>query len=66
MFLGLGLMGRGVGLSIGVGHSPLPIKAESVCGLNDFAVEVPYVVAEIVGVNNRDSFCVREVLAKGD
>ena len=64
--MGVGLMGRGVGLLDGVGRCPLPVKAESVCGLNDFAIEVPYIVAEFVGVKDSDLLRVWEVFAKGD
>ena len=42
------------------------IEAEGVCGLDNFAVEVSYVVAVLTGIKNRDSFSVWELFSKRD
>ena len=59
------LVGYGVCLLSGVGRCPLIVKAEGRCSLNDLAVNVPYVVAEVVGIKDGNLLSVWEVLAKG-
>ena len=60
------LVGCGVCLLGGVGRCPMFVEAEGTRSRDDFAVDMPYVVAEVVGVKDADLLSVWEVFAEGN
>ena len=50
----------------GVGRSPLIVEAKGTRSQDDFAVDMPYIVAEVSGVEDGYVLGIWEVQAKGD